>query len=267
MKNPSLALSTTLAFGLLAPLSQAATVLATADAELTESAPNTDGTAAVSGGSGIGASMNYRWSGDAVAPGATTSNRNDITAIRFDLGSYDLASVQAVSLSLTSFRAGTLNPAKIYGMAVAAIPTTGAYTASDWSESAISFNTMPGLTYDGLSTTQGLNLGQLTELGTLSSAAVTKGQIITFSSAALTSFINSYGGTSVTFLIAGNAELTGQTRFATKDATSLDTDPVGTVPAGTYAPTLTFTGTLVPEPSSLLLTAFAGLALAFRRRI
>ena len=265
MKKACLVLPVIAALGMMPPSSQAATVFAVADAELTESSPNADGTAAVTGGNGTNPTMNYRWTGDFVSPGPTSANRNDMSAVRFDLSAYTLSDLEGLALTVTSYRAGTLNPVRLYGMAVDATPTIGTYTASDWSESPISFNTMPGLTFDGLSTTRGLNLGQLTDLGTLSTAALTKGQIVTFSSPAITSFINSFPGTSVTFLIVGNAEVTGQTRFATKDATGLDGDALGSVPVGTYAPSLTFT--VVPEPSTMLLTALGGLALAFRRRI
>jgi hypothetical protein len=264
MKNARLAFPVIAAIGLMPTHSHAASVLAVADAELTESSANADGTAAVSGGNGTNPTMNYRWTGDFVSPGPTSANRNDMSAVRFDLSAYTLSDLEGLALTLTSYRAGTLNPARLYGMAADATPTTGAYTPGDWSESPISFNTMPGLTFDGLSTTRGLNLSQLTDLGTLSSGTLTKGQLVTFSSPAITSFVNSYPGTSVTFLIVGNAEVTGQTRFATREATGLDADPIGSVPAGTYAPTLTFT--VVPEPSSLLLAAMGGLVLGFRRR-
>lgn len=263
MKKIQFVIPSVLAFGLLTTLSNAATVVAVADIGVTEQSPNADGSAAPSGGNGAGASMNFRWAG-------ASSNRNDIIAIRFDLAGYNLADLSEVTLSLTSDRAGTMNAGIVYGVApngTAVDATTSTIvtgTAGTWLDTGgTTFKNVPGLTFDGLSTTQGLNTSELTNLLSTTTGALTQGQIVTFTSAAMTSFVNSYVGTSITFLISATTAGSNQTRFATRDATGLN-GATNAVAPGTYAPTLTFN--VIPEPSSLLLTALGGIALASRRR-
>jgi hypothetical protein len=219
-----------------------------ADVELREQTP---------GGNYNTTSMNTRTS--------SAGDRNEIVALRFDLSGYTLADLTGVSLSVINYRNdSSTRRVALYGVNHNAVPATGSFTVDDWGETSVTFSTMPGLlATDANYLTQSLDLANLTSLGQISYHPNTEGQPEVFSDPALTTFIQSYSGSSfVTFLLAQATDYstTGQARIASKEATALAT----TDPLSDYAPYLTFS--IVPEPSTAaMLWAGLGVLLAFRR--
>jgi hypothetical protein len=110
------------------------------------------------------------------------------------------------------------------------------------------------LATDGDYLTQSLNTNALTSLGGITGQA-TKGEIKTFAGQAVTDFIRTNASNSqVTFLIANapGYTSTGQARFSTKEATSLEGGtPMGA--AGDFAPFLQFK-VLPSVPPSISIT-------------
>jgi hypothetical protein len=242
-------------------LCQAATmtVAAVADVEVGER-PGED-----RGAAGAGTSMNIR-----TITTPVTGNRNEIIGLRFDLTGVNFANVSAATLNMVWHRDSNTNsrPWVVYGVNDGAVGgdnngMTPGYDDNTWSEAAVRMSTMPGLIYDGDSTTQGVNGATTTNLGTgtFVPAAAVKGTVYTFNAASLLPFLSSHPDNLVSLLVAtpSNSTQTGQDRFATKEATSLDGGtPTGA--AGSFAPYLELT--LVPEPASAALATFVGLALA-----
>ncbi len=220
-------------------------------------------------GAGGGTSINIR-----TITTPVTGNRNEIIGLRFDTTGVNFANVTAATLKMVWHRDSNTNsrPWVLYGVNDGAVGgdnngMTPGYDDNTWSEAAVRMSTMPGLIYDGDSTTQGINGATTTNLGTgtFVPPAVTKGSVYTFAPASLLTFLSSHPDNLVSLLLAApsNSTQTGQDRFATKEATSLDAGaPTG--PAGSFAPILELT--LVPEPASLTLVAVMGLALAATRR-
>jgi hypothetical protein len=84
-------------------------------------------------------------------------------------------------------------------------------------------------------------LEQVTTLGDFTEGSKTEGQSISFNSAALLSFLNRMAGSQeevATLIIERITGNSGQSRFATKEATNVFSTPTGSVPLGTYAPQL-----------------------------
>jgi hypothetical protein len=191
-------------------------------------------------------------------------DRNEIIALRFDLSGYTLADLTGVSLSVINYRNDTsTRKVALYGVNHNAVPAAGSFTVDNWGETSVTFSNMPGLQApDGSLLTQSLDLPNLTPLGQISYHPNSEGLPEVFSDPALTTFIQSYSGsTFVTFLLAQATDYstTGQARIASKEATALAT----TDPLSDYAPYMTFS--LVPEPSTAAMV-LAGLGVLFALR-
>jgi hypothetical protein len=213
------------------------TLSAAADVELQENVP-ADAEFAVSTGANSTA-MNTRTAG---------TNRNEIIALRFDLGDFPLANLANATLTVVQFRNGGAHQVALYGLQPDAAPSFGDLTVDTWAETSVEFATMPGLIFDEDSTTQGIDPSKTVPLGQITYTSNAKGGVETFSNSAITSFLQNYaGGNRVTFLLAAapGYSNTGQARIASKEATALDGgSPTG--PAGTFAPRLNFQATLFP---------------------
>jgi hypothetical protein len=250
-------------------LSQAATLKlsAVADTEVGER-PGED-----RGAAGAATSINIR-----TITTPVTGNRNEIIALRFDLTGVNLANVSAATLNMVWHRDSNTNsrPWVLYGVNDGAVGgdnngMTPGYDDNTWAEATVRMSTMPGLIYDGDSTTQGVNATTTTNLGTgtFVPAAAVKGTVYTFNAASLLPFLSSHPDNLVSLLVAApsNSTQTGQDRFATKEATSLDAGtPTGA--AGFFAPYLELT--VVPEPATAVLATCISLAMvsvARRRRV
>jgi hypothetical protein len=245
------------------PTHAATMTLATiADVEVGER-PNDDR------GSGTGTSVNVR----TITTGA--ADRNEIIGLKFDLTGINFANVTAASVRMIWHRDSNAQnrPWVMYGVNDGAMGgdnngMTPGYDDNTWVENSVRMSTMPGLIYDGVVPTQGVNGATTTNLGGGNfPGAVTKNSSYTFSPASLLTFLSSHPDDLVTLLIAAPSDstATGQDRFASKEATSLDGgSPTG--PVGSFAPVLELT--VVPEPASTALLAATGIALfaAGRRR-
>jgi hypothetical protein len=133
---------------------------------------------------------------------------------------------------------------------------------TSWSETTVTYNTAPGMLPDGLTPdleynnllrdyddVRDLDIANLTDLGTQGYGPAVINEIYTFSSPALTAFINADSNGEVSFLITrGNISGSGnQARFWPKESGP--------------SPFL-----FVPEPSTFTLLGLGGLALMLRRR-
>ncbi len=122
---------------------------------------------------------------------------------------------------------------------------------------------MPGVLYDGNPVTQGIVAADTTSLGGGAFDGGAKGAVMTLDTPSLLSFIQAHPDDLLTFLINWDPSTssTGQDRFASKEATSLDGGtPTGA--AGDFAPYLELN--VVPEPSTWALLALAGVFGAVR---
>ncbi len=198
-----------------------------ADAQVTENG----GTAATSGGDGSGAAMNARYVG-------TTGDRNEYVLMRFDLADVEADSIFSASLELTAFRDMADHTLRVYGL-------DADVAGQMWDEATISFDNAPALEFDGNSGTRGLLEDEVTLLGQFSTSGYAEGDAINFTSSGLADFLNLLAASDVdglggvaTLLVERVTENTGQSRFATKEATYLTSTAVGSVAAGTYAPQL-----------------------------
>ncbi|WP_428304340.1 DNRLRE domain-containing protein [Lacipirellula sp.] len=237
------------------------TIKAVADAEVRENGGSSGATSVGDGTSGF---INARFNGN---------DRNEYIVLKFDLNAIVPGSVTDASLQLTAFRdiTGTQD-LKIFGVVNDA-------TNWNWSEGSIQFNNTPGLAFDGNSTTKGLATNALYTLGTLSAGGLTEGQVANFSNANLAAFLNLaayFEGKPqdgvVSILVQRTTQSGSQTRFASKEATSLDGGSSPAV-AGTYAPRLVLTAqsaggsfSVVPEPRGITVSAFALVGFLVQRR-
>lgn len=214
-----------------------------------------------------GTSMNIR-----TITTPVTGNRNELIVLRYDLTGIDFANVTAASLNLIWHRDNTsTRPWVLYGVNDGATGgdnngMTPGYDDNTWDEAAVRMSTMPGLIYDGDSTTQGVNGAATTNLGTGNFVAGLKGSVAPLSASGLLGFLTAHPDDLATLILAtpSTSTATGQDRFGSREATSLDGGaPTGA--AGDFAPYLELT--VVPEPTSLAMGGFAGIAiLATRRR-
>ena len=186
---------------------------------------------------GTGSSMNVR-----IIMTGTSTNRHETIGLRFDVGTNNLAAISSPSINMVSFRGLGSRHIHVYGVIDG---TTGldndaltpGYTDNDWDETNCVFSTMPGLVWDADPRTQGLT--NVVDLGVLDLTR-NEGEIWSFTSPALTSFLHTNPDNVVTFVIEQDDDSSGQSRFATKEATALTslTAPAGT--ANWYAPFLSF---------------------------
>jgi hypothetical protein len=231
-----------------------------ADAEPGER-PNDD-----RGANGTATSMNTRFS---------ATDRNEIMVMRFDLTGINVAAATSATLNLTHHRNNTsVRPYIVYGVKDGAVggdnntPTTPAqgYDDNTWDENVVRMSTMPGLIYDGDTVnTQGINATDTVNLGGGNFINALKGDVDTLSAAGLLAFLQAHPDNLVTLIVARDPSnlSTGQDRFATKEATSLDGGtPTGN--AGDFAPYLEFD--IVPEPTAGSLAMIGLVLFAMRRR-
>ena len=208
----------------------------------------------------------------------TGTSNNDIIALRFDLTGFNLSTASNASLSLFSYRDDGSNRAiEVYGVTPFAAGkdnngTVGGFNSTNWSETTVKFSTMPGLEWDNTVTVSDFDLDTanttLLASATLTGAELGLGTLHTVSGAAIATFLQSHTSTNqVTLLIRAGNTSSGQARFGTKESTGLN-GITGAVPAGTYAPYLTFTASAaVPEPSTFAaLAGAAALVFATSRR-
>ncbi|MBX3432472.1 MAG: PEP-CTERM sorting domain-containing protein [Pirellulales bacterium] len=197
-----------------------------ADAEVSE-----NGVPAVSGGNGLGASMNARYVG-------ASGDRNEYVLLRFDLAGVEADSIHSANLQLTAFRDMASHNLRVWGLKPEA-------AGQLWEEATVKFDDAPALAFDGNSGTRGLQQSQVTLLGEFSTAGVTEGGSINFASAQFADYLNQLAGVDVggagglaTLILERVTENTGQSRFASKEATNLQSTSAGSVADGTYAPLL-----------------------------
>src|SRR5690606_14329506 len=110
-----------------------------------------------------------------------------------------------------------------------------------WDEATVSFDTAPGVVFDGHSGTRSLDRDQLLLLGEFSTAGAAEGDIVSFTNPDLSVFLNLLAyrdadSSEVTLLVERQNNSTSQTTFASKEATSLASG--SPVEPGTYAPRL-----------------------------
>ena len=207
-----------------------------ADAQVTE-----NGDPAVSGGDGTEPTLNARYS--TLSPD-TNNDRNEYIFLRFDLAEITAGSVTTASLNLTAYRTTDSYDLNIYGL-------NDNVSGQNWDEATVQFNSAPGLTFDGDSDSRGRVDADTTLLGGITENA-SEGVLLSFSDADLISFLNADTDGLVTFLIERETNVSGQARFASKEATTLGSG--GTpVAAGTYASYLQLDATAIPEPATYAL--------------
>ena len=174
----------------------------------------------------------------------TTATRNEITALRFDMTGYPPANYTNYSIGLVNQRANTAATLFYYAVRDGAVGednngTSAGYTDNTWSESAVLFSTMPGLHWANTATTDQIPNADALLLGSATMNNTAEGSLVTFSSPALTAFMQTNSDNLVTFLIVRtDLAASSQARFASKEATVLASG--GTGIAGSYAPRLTF---------------------------
>ncbi|WP_035604153.1 hypothetical protein [Haloferula sp. BvORR071] len=183
---------------------------------------------------------------DATNLNARFSNldRNEVLALRFNLSGYDRSKIAAAAVRLVNYRANSASQTlRIYGVndnatgynAVTATDGTG--TDDNWPENGTTFSSTPGLEFDALATSRGIRLDRVTDLGTAAATNTAEGTEVNISTAALKDFLVAHPDNIVTILVVSETVNGNQKRFASREATTLETG--GTAkPAGTYAPRL-----------------------------
>jgi hypothetical protein len=139
-------------------------------------------------------------------------------------------------------------------------------TGEDWDETTVSYDDMPGFTFDTDSTTNVLDIGgAVTDLGAFEVSGVeTKGDVAVIDPASLTTLVQNMGSNNLlTILISTASATNGQWRIASKEATALDGgSPTGN--AGDFAAILEVN--VVPEPTAASLAWLACVVLVAARR-
>jgi len=224
----SLALASSLAHAVQVPIP------VEADLEVTE---NYDGVSTTLDGAGLfdATNLNVRFS---------NLDRNEVMALRFNLAGYDRSEIAEAAVRLVNFRANSASQTlRIYGVndgatGYNAVTTTeGSGTDDNWPENGTLFSTTPGLEFDANATTRGIRLDRVTDLGTAAAANTAEGTEINLSTVALKDFLVAHPDDVVTILIVSESVNGNQKRFASREATTLESG--GTAkPAGTYAPRL-----------------------------
>jgi hypothetical protein len=200
-----------------------------ADATVTENS-------GLAGGNGTGSSLAARWN---------NSSQNEYIELRFDLSGIERGKVAAAALELTAFQALSNQTLRVYGLENAAAD-------QNWNEAAVAFDTAPGLTFDGNSTTRGRVADELLLLGEFSTGTKNEGDTISFTNPDLTAFLNLLAYRSqgpdnlVTLLLERQNTSSTQALFASKEATQLATGFAAA--AGTYAPRLVLDAVALAAP-------------------
>ncbi len=211
----------------------ALTLFTIADAELRENGTTGIGDATDTG-VGTGVNLNARWINT-----GTTPNRNEWIALKFDLSAYpDKTRFENVALRTIMYRANLNNTKTLRLYAL-----TPGIAGENWSESTITYGTMPGFTFDANSNTNILNVGgALQSLGTFGVTGVEgEGNLSNINPASITNLIRGMGANNLlTLLISYDVSSTGQWRIASREATATETNVLTGV-AGTFAARLEFT--------------------------
>jgi hypothetical protein len=200
-----------------------------ADATVTENS-------GVAGGSGGTSSLTTHWN---------NANRNEYIELRFDLSQVEKGSIANAALELTAFQSMSNHTLRVYGLEHAA-------TGQDWDESAIEFDTAPGLEFDGDSTTRGRVDGELLLLGQINTGTRSEGDVVSFANPDLTVFLNllMYRNEGpdhlVSLLIERQNTSAAETQFASAESTQLATG--FSASAGTFAPRLVLDAVLAAPP-------------------
>jgi hypothetical protein len=191
-----------------------------ADAQLNENS-------GIASGDGLGAQLNARWTG-----AAGTSNQ--VIALRFDLSEVEPGTIANASLELTAFRAMSGQTLRVYGV-------DHEQAEQAWDEAAATLTSVPGTAFDMNSGTRSIDPSKVLLLGEFSSGNAAEGTSVSFTNPDLSVFLNMLAYRSdetdvVTLLLERQNNSTTEARFASSEATSLETG--GAAPAGTYAPRL-----------------------------
>lgn len=185
---------------------------------------------------------------------------NDVILLKFPTSSLS-AGVVSLSLNLYWQRddSGTGNSLTLWGLNETDPDETS------WSESTVTYNNAPGMIPDGLDPTAEVGLGHddddIRDLDIANLSLLVENQgygpqvlndVYSFSSAALTAFVNADNNGEVSFLITRGVLATSgnQARFWPKES----------------GPSPFLDAALVPEPTTFALLGLGGLALMIRRR-
>lgn len=189
---------------------------------------------------------------------------NEVIALRFDLTGYDRSQLTAASLNLINFRANSARILHYWGVNNDATgvdisvdpPVEGLTTDNDWPETGTKFSDLPGVEYDALPT-MGIALARVIDLGSATMNSVAEGTICSYDPAPLVDFLKGHADDIVTIIISVDTSSTGQSRFASKEATVLQAGPPAQ-PAGTFSPrlVLTITDNSVDRDNDGLLNAW-----------
>ena len=243
-----------------------------ADGRVTENVSGMVGpTGATSGGSGT-STIDVRSNGN----NGGNEDKNEIGLLRFDLSSgisgLNRADIATAQLEMVYQRNGPHNGSfDVYGV----LP--GVSGEDNWDEGSISFNNAPGITFDGDTSTRGINPGDTQFLGTVAFTDQTKPPtvadidngigVIKFGddedNTALINFLRLADTDDlVSFILTVTNEGNTQFRLASKELTSLESGtPAGV--AGDFAARLVVA---VPEPASLGVLGLGALMGLRRRR-
>ncbi len=225
----------------------ALTIEVPADADLTVT-ENDGNPASDSSSSGSNPQLNARHNGP------TDPDKNEIIVLRFDLTGNDRSTIESAELQLTNYRGGRDNsgrPLRFWGVNDGATgynaitASEGPATDNDWPENSTIFSTTPGLEFDADSGTRGVRSDRVTDLGLRPGPAEEEdeGSLATLATTELTDFLVNHPDDIVTIIVEVEADSNGQMRYASKEASSLDTLS-GT--EGEWAPRLVLE--IVPVP-------------------
>jgi hypothetical protein len=259
LQFPRLALALGVAgllFGALAPRVGAVTLTTAsgvgADRGVNECNYNGASTNTLDGASGgADPQINARW----FSASPFTNHINEVIALRFDLTGYALPACTNFQIALINHRTNVARILHYYGVINGSggannNGTVTNWTDDGWSESspALKFSTLPGVHYDGVSSTKGFT--NTVDLGSATMNAINEGASVTFSSAALDIFMQNHPNQIVTLLVGVDTSSTGQSRFTSKETTTT-TSSVLTGAAGDFAPRLDFTVNVAPDVAGI----------------
>ncbi len=198
---------------------------------------------------------------------SSTTRGFNAAYVRFDVSGYVSGAFSGpVTFGITKWRDDEINILTVSGLdesVDAWIEGDGGADNSPAGE--LDYDNAPGILQDSDPLDgSDVDAALLTDLGTIDPTG-DEGDVLTLSNANLLAFLNADTDGLVTFVIHGpTTSEKGVDAFATKETTALRSG--ATIPLGSGAPTLTFDGVPVPEPTSLALLAIGGLVGLRRRR-
>ncbi|MFW5802664.1 MAG: PEP-CTERM sorting domain-containing protein [Verrucomicrobiota bacterium] len=201
------------------------------------------------------------------------TQRYEAVLLRFDISGYNSGSFTDDStLGLTLHRDNDVSmDLFVYGLNDGLDDwVEGNKTGENGEDDELTYNNAPGIEQDEVAGDSDLDhdSSETTDLlATFKNFTGDEGEEITVASSDITTFLNADSDGLVTFLILREHSTgTGQFHdFASKETTSLEGGSI-TGDAGDFAPSLTFDGTVIPEPTTLALLLFGGAALLRRPR-